>query len=75
MSQFRSLATQKYVDPFNLALVRVGLNDKDRAIELIRTTVTQRSPAVVQLTVEPVWDPLRDDPRFQDLVRRMNFPE
>jgi hypothetical protein len=31
-------------------------------------------PNLVTLRVEPMWDPLRSDPRFEDLVRRMHFP-
>ena len=30
---------------------------------------------MVYINVQPHWDPLRDDPRFQDLLRRMNFPD
>ncbi len=75
LSQLSRLATQAYVDPIFPATVVVGLGDKDRAIELIRSSVTQRSPAVARLKVEPMWDPLRDDPRFQSLLRRLNFPE
>jgi tetratricopeptide (TPR) repeat protein len=75
LDQLNRLATQTYVDPFWLTLVLVGLNDKDRAIESITRAVTQRSPGVVGLMVDPWWDPLRQDPRFQELVRRMDFPE
>ena len=34
-----------------------------------------RSPALPRIRVHPVFDPLRSDPRFQDLVRRIGFPE
>jgi hypothetical protein len=74
LAQLNHLATQRYVDPFWMAFPLAGLNDRDRAIETLTRAATQRSPGVVNLMVEPMWDSLRQAPRFQELVRRMNFP-
>ncbi len=50
------------------------LGDKDRAFQWLERGYRERSQAYSALNVDPSWDPLRSDPRFQDLVRRMNFP-
>ena len=50
------------------------LGEKDRAFQWLERGYHERSAAYSALNVDPYWDPLRSDPRFQDLVRRMNFP-
>jgi tetratricopeptide (TPR) repeat protein len=60
--------------PYRLAAVYVALGDKDQAIEWLKKEYQDRGNWMTQLKVDPVMDPLRSDPRFQDLMRRMKFP-
>ena len=64
-----------YVPPYLLALVYAGLGEKDRAFQQLDEAYDVRDPDLVYLKVDPRLDPLRSDPRFQSLLRRMNFPE
>jgi tetratricopeptide (TPR) repeat protein len=64
---------EKYVDPFDIAADYAVL-DKDKAFEWLERAYEERSVQMPQLKVNPRLDPLLSDPRFQDLVRRMNFP-
>ena len=66
-------AKNRYVSPYILALGHVHLGDLNRVIELLEEGYVQRESKLVYLLCEPAWDPLRDDPRFQDLLRRMNL--
>ena len=62
---------------YSVALVYLGLGDKSAALENLEK-IAEESPAYLWaawLKPDPIWDPLRDDPRFQDLLRRMNFPD
>jgi Tfp pilus assembly protein PilF len=59
--------------PYRRAAIYLALGDRDRAIKLIEQDYRQRSNWLNRLNVDPVMDPLRDDPRFQDLMRKMNF--
>ena len=59
--------------PYRLAAVYVALGDKDRAISLIEKDYRQRSSWLNRLKVDPVMDPLRQEPRFKQLMRKMNF--
>ena len=59
--------------PYRLAAIYLALGDRDRAIKLIERDYRQRSNWLNRLNVDPVMDPLRDDPRFKDLMRKMNF--
>ena len=52
-----------------------ALGDADSAFEWLTRGYEGHYPGMAWLKVIPDMDPLRDDPRFQDLLRRMNFPE
>ncbi len=67
-------AQKEYVDPGAFALDYVRLGDKDRAIEWLEKSFREKSINIQYLKVDPIWDPLRSDPRFRDILRRMNFP-
>ncbi len=64
-----------YVQPTRIARLYVSAGEKDRALEWLEKAYQERDPLMVYLNVEPTWDSLRSDPRFQSLLRRMNFPD
>jgi serine/threonine protein kinase/tetratricopeptide (TPR) repeat protein len=59
---------------FEVALIYAGLGEKDQAFEWLDKAYEERDKGLMYLKAEPALDPLRSDPRFQDLLRRMNFP-
>jgi serine/threonine-protein kinase len=61
--------------PLTVAIIYTQLGETDLAMAMLEKAYEQRHPFMVYLQSSRNWDPLRDDPRFQDLVRRMNFPE
>ena len=62
------------VGVYEIALVYAGLSEKGLAFEWLERAYAERDKGMVWLKVDPPLDPLRSDPRFQDLLRRMNFP-
>jgi len=60
---------------WGLARVYTGLGDKDRALEFLQNAYDEHYPSLEVIKVDPQFDRLHSDPRFQDLVRRMNFPQ
>jgi tetratricopeptide (TPR) repeat protein len=64
----------RLTDPYFTAIVHTRLGHKDDAFVSLEKAYKQHHWAMHQLKALPAWDPLRSDPRFQDLVRRMNFP-
>jgi serine/threonine protein kinase len=62
-----------YLSPYDIAMVYAGLGDRDQALGWLERAYKERSNMEF-LKVDPPLDNLRSDPRFQDLVRRMNFP-
>ena len=65
---------QKYISPHHIAIVYVGLGQKDQAFEWLEKAYEHREEILVFLNVDPSWDTLRSDPRFQNLVRRVGLP-
>jgi TolB-like protein/DNA-binding winged helix-turn-helix (wHTH) protein/Tfp pilus assembly protein PilF len=63
-----------YVSPYSLALVHAGLGDRDQALAWLDKAYADRSDYMVYLGLEPMLDPLRSDPRFAALVRRVGLP-
>jgi hypothetical protein len=65
----------QYVPPYFLATVAIGLGQKDKAIALLEKGYAERDAYLTWLKVEPALDPLRDQPSFQDLQRRVGLPQ
>jgi len=53
----------------------IGSGDKDQAFAWLEKSVAAHSPGLTALKVDPVYDPLRSDPRFQDLLRRVGLAQ
>ena len=64
-------AGSRYVAGSHLALARLGLGDTDAALELLEQAVETRVTELIWLGVRPVWDALREHPRFQALARHV----
>ncbi len=60
-------------DNYQPSLPIAQLGDKDRAFALLEAAYNERSSGLVWLKVEPLLDPLRNDPRFTDLMTRVGF--
>ncbi|MGA2359853.1 MAG: protein kinase [Terriglobales bacterium] len=64
-----------YVAPTNFAKIYIGLGDKDQAFAWLEKGYQRRDFWLSFLKGDPIFDSLRSDPRFQDLVRRIGFPQ
>jgi TolB-like protein/DNA-binding winged helix-turn-helix (wHTH) protein/Flp pilus assembly protein TadD len=74
VKQLTDLSSQTYVSPFWMALVHTGLGERDQAFQWFERVFAERAKAgAVSLKVNPIFDSLRSDPRFADLLRRANF--
>jgi TolB-like protein len=74
LDELNQLAGHRFVSPFCQALVHLGLGDNSQTIDWLGKAYEERSVWVCWLKVDPLFDPLRSDPRFQALYRKMNFP-
>jgi tetratricopeptide (TPR) repeat protein len=74
LQDLRSMSEKRFVSAFLVAGVYVGLGEKDKAFKSLEKAYEERSGRLVYLGVERAFDPLRSDPRFQDLVRRIRLP-
>jgi len=74
LNELTTLSKRKHVPPICFALVRTGLGDNDQAFASLEKAYTQRSDFLLVLSVDPLFDPLRSDPRLADLLRRINLP-
>ena len=75
LDDLHALAEKRYVLPYGFAVIHTGLGENDEALEWLEKAYQDRNGWMVYLQLVPWLDPLRSDPRFQDLMRRMNYPE
>jgi serine/threonine protein kinase/tetratricopeptide (TPR) repeat protein len=66
--------TKRGLGTYGVALVCAGLGEKGQAFEWLERAYKAHDKGMCFLKIDPPLDPLRSDPRFQDLLRRMNFP-
>ena len=74
LDRLEKLSARAYVDPYNAALLYDGVRDKDHACEWLERAYREHSTSLYALRSETWFDRVRSDQCFEDLVRRMNFP-
>jgi tetratricopeptide (TPR) repeat protein len=67
--------TKEYVSPGELAILYGALGDKEAAFQSLEKAFAEHDLQLQFLKVDPAYDPLRDDSRYQDLIRRVGFPQ
>jgi len=75
LERLEEKSKQVYVDPYDVARIYADLGERDQAFQWLEKAYEDRAPELVELKNTHAFHPLRSDPRFQDLLRRMNFPE
>lgn len=75
LDELLKLSETRYVTPAAFVNVYIGLDDKDKAFEWLEKAYQEKSNYVAYLKVFPLLDPLRSDPRFPELLRRVGLPE
>src|SRR5215510_335614 len=73
LAELEKLSKQKYVASFPIAAVYGALGKRDEAFKQLEKAYAERSWAMGMLKVNPVFDSLRSDPRFSELLQRVNL--
>ena len=71
----RELSKTRHVSAYEMALAYIGLDDKQRAFDWLQKAYEDGSLRPDFMRVDPAYDNLRSDPRFQDLLRRVGLPQ
>jgi tetratricopeptide (TPR) repeat protein len=74
LTQLEASSPSRYVSACDLAAVYAALHESEAALDWLEKAVEEQSPRIVELALDPVFDPLRGDPRFADLLRRVGLP-
>jgi len=70
LQRLKSLSERRYVSGLYLAIIYTGLKDRDQALEYLNQAYASRHPGLVLIRVDPIFDDLRSDERFKQLVKR-----
>src|ERR1017187_2447555 len=73
LDQLKDRSQQTYVQPMWIAVIHLGLGEKDQAFDWMQKAYEDRSAWLVYLKVDPLFDPVRGDARFADLSRRVGL--
>jgi len=75
LAELHEVSSKRYVAARGIAEIHIGLGEIDEAFVWLERGFQQRNGWLIHMRDNPRYDPLRTDPRYLDLVRRMNFPE
>ena len=72
--RFREIGKTQYVPACRVAAIYVALGEKDRAYEELEKAFETRDWELYRMNADTYWTPLHDDPRFKEMLRRLNLP-
>lgn len=74
LDEFVKRSNQEYVPALHLAQIHAGLGDHEQALACLDKACSERAVWISFLKVDLKFDPLRSDPRFQELLKKVGFP-
>jgi DNA-binding winged helix-turn-helix (wHTH) protein/TolB-like protein len=74
LDEQKRLAKQKPISAYSFAIIYTGLGDKDRAFEYLNKACDEHAQPMYHFPYRPMFDRLHSDPRYAELLRRMNLP-
>jgi tetratricopeptide (TPR) repeat protein len=74
LAELKDLSQHRYISSYGVATIYAALGEIDQAFQWLEKACDERNTELVFLKVDPKLDPLRDDPRFDELVRRVRIP-
>jgi eukaryotic-like serine/threonine-protein kinase len=69
------VSKQRYVSAYNIAQIHARLQQKDQSLAWLENAFNQRDSQLPYMRVEPAFDEIRSDPRFQQLLQRLSLPQ
>jgi Flp pilus assembly protein TadD len=73
ISQLQQISSDRYVPSLYVAMIYTGLGDQNQAFAWLDKAYAERCEYLVYLPTEPMADPLRTDPRFPELLKRLGL--
>ena len=67
--------TKEYVSPAELAVLYIGLGEKEQALSALERAYAAHDLQMQYLGLDPSYDPLRSEPRFRELIRKVGLPQ
>ncbi len=75
ITRFREIAKTQYVPTCRIAGIYVALDDKAKAFDELNKAFEVRDWELYRLNADTYWIPLRGDPRFEEMVKRLDLPK
>ena len=73
VEELRKLSSERYVSPSYMATIFISLGEKDQAFEWLERAVEDHSYDITYVNVDPIYEGVRDDPRFAAIVRKVGL--
>jgi serine/threonine-protein kinase len=73
LAELQQLSKGRYVPCTGMALIHLGLGEKEKALDLLESGCEQRQPVLASLKVHPAYDTLREEPRFKAILKRIGL--
>ena len=73
LEEMVELSETRYVSAFWIAMIYAGLNEKDRAFKWLENAYAEHYEVLTFLNITPQLDSIRDDPRFEELLKKVGL--
>ena len=73
LNEMLKRSESRFISPGNIAIIYKRFGDKDKALDWLERAYEQRDPRIAMIMTAPQWKDMREDPRFQDILRRTGF--